>query len=41
MVDLSTQHIQRLFERQVRALTLRTIAKEDSFDYQLSGGWIR
>ncbi len=42
MVDLSTATIKRLFERQVKALTERTImVKEDSFDYQLSGGWLR
>ena len=42
MVDLTTKTIQRLFEKQVRELTHRTIAvKEDTFDYQLSGGWIQ
>ncbi|MDP3989702.1 MAG: hypothetical protein Q8Q01_00680 [archaeon] len=40
MVDLSTRTIRQLFEQQVRELTQRTVtAKEDSFDYQFSGGW--
>jgi len=42
MVDLTTKTIQRLFNRQVQELTQRTImSKEDTFDYQLSGGWIQ
>lgn len=42
MVDLSTKTIKNLFEQQVRNLTLRTVmAKEDSFDFQLSGGWLK
>lgn len=42
MVDLSMNTIQTLFEQQIRALTHRTLtAKEDSFDFQLSGGWLR
>jgi len=41
MVDLTTRTIKRLFEEQVRSMTERTIAaKEDTFDYQLSGGWL-
>ncbi len=40
MVDLTTKTIKRIFERQVRDLTNKTlISKEDSFDYQMSGGW--
>jgi len=39
MVDLSTKTIKKLFERQIRELTLGP--KEDSFDYQFSGGWLR
>lgn len=40
MIDLSTGTIRQLFEQQVRELTQRTIiTKEDSFDYQFSGGW--
>ena len=40
MVDLTTRTIRNLFEKQVRDLTERTlITKEDSFDYQMSGGW--
>ena len=39
MVDLSTTTIRRLFEKQVRDLTRRTIIhKEDSFDVQF-GRW--
>ena len=42
MVDLTTKTIQRIFHKQVQELTQRTImSKEDTFDYQLSGGWIR
>ena len=42
MVDLSTKTIKRLFEEQIRMLTMQTIGiKEQTFDYQLSGGWIR
>lgn len=42
MVDLTNNTIRRLFEQQVKELTSRTvISKEDSFDYQLSGGWLR
>ena len=41
MVDLTTKTIQRLFHRQVQELTQRTVlSKEDTFDYQLSGGWL-
>ena len=42
MVDLTTKTIQRLFNRQVQELTQRTVmSKEETFDYQLSGGWIQ
>jgi len=42
MIDLTTRNIQRLFERQVRELTQKTImSKEETFDYQLSGGWLQ
>ncbi len=41
MVDLTTKTIQRIFHRQVQELTQRTVmSKEDTFDYQLSGGWL-
>jgi hypothetical protein len=40
MVDLTTRTIKNLFEKQVRELTNKTLAKEDSFDYQF-GGWRR
>ena len=40
MVDLSTTTIKRLFEKQIKDLTQK-IPQEDSFDFQLSGGWIR
>lgn len=42
MVDLTTRNIKHLFEKQVKELTKRTIIqKEDSFDFQLSGGWLQ
>lgn len=42
MVDLTTKTIKKLFEQQVRNLTSSTIMnKEDSFDFQLSGGWLK
>jgi len=42
MVDLSTKTIKRLFEEQIRQMTKDTVrVKEDTFDYQLSGGWIK
>tara|TARA_Y100000310_G_C20474460_1_gene711701 strand:- start:389 stop:523 length:135 start_codon:yes stop_codon:yes gene_type:complete len=42
MVDLTTTTIQKLFERQIKNMTERTlINKEDSFDIQFSGGWLR
>lgn len=42
MVDLSMNTIQTLFEQQIKALTHKTLmAKEESFDFQLSGGWLR
>lgn len=42
MVDLSTGTIKNLFEKQVRQLTKRSVfAKEDSFDFQMSGAWLR
>jgi len=42
MVDLTTTTIKRLFEEQIQDLTQRTIvAKEDLFDFQLSGGWLQ
>ncbi len=41
MIDLSTKTIQKLFYQQIRQLTADTIvAKEDLFDFQLSGGWM-
>ena len=42
MVDLSNKTIKNLFEKQVRELTTRSIiSKEESFDYQFSGRWLR
>lgn len=41
MVDLTTRTIKRIFERQVKELTYQSLAnKEDSFDFQFSGGWL-
>jgi len=42
MVDLTTKTIKKLFEEQIRMLTMKTVGvRESSFDYQLSGAWIR
>lgn len=42
MVDLSHRTIKNLFEQQIKELTQRALLpREDSFDYQLSGGWLR
>ena len=42
MVDLTTKTIRKLFEQQVRELTIRTIMpKEETLDIQFSGGWLR
>jgi hypothetical protein len=42
MVDLTTNTIKKLFEQQIRELTRQTINKKaETFDYQLSGEWIR
>ena len=41
MVDLTTRTIKKIFEQQIKDLTLRSVHKEDSFDYQFSGGWLR
>jgi len=39
MIDLTPRTIQRLFEEQIRELTMRTLCREDTFDYQFSGGF--
>jgi hypothetical protein len=42
MVDLSTKTIKKLFEEQIKRLTLNTVGcKENTFDYQMSGGWLK
>ncbi|HLC90450.1 MAG TPA: hypothetical protein VJI15_01660 [Candidatus Nanoarchaeia archaeon] len=42
MVDLTNTTIKRLFEKQIRELTMRTILpQEEYFDYQFSGAWLR
>tara|TARA_Y100000310_G_scaffold335140_1_gene416463 strand:+ start:1014 stop:1139 length:126 start_codon:yes stop_codon:yes gene_type:complete len=41
MVDLTTRTIKKIFENQIRELTSKTVPKEESFDYQFSGGWLR
>ena len=41
MIDLTTKTIRTIFEKQVRELTARTIPREESFNLQFSGGWIR
>jgi hypothetical protein len=41
-MDLTTNTIKRLFEQQIRDLTMRTtMTKEESFDYQFGGGWLQ
>ena len=43
-MDLSTITIKRLFDRQIKELTRRTcqpMPKEDMFNVQFSGGWLR
>jgi hypothetical protein len=40
MIDLTNNTIKKLFEKQIRELTRRTII-EESFDFQLSGAWLR
>ena len=39
-MDLSNQKIKKLFEKQISELTQRTLHKEETFDYQMSGGWL-
>ncbi|HLD72716.1 MAG TPA: hypothetical protein VJA23_03960 [Candidatus Nanoarchaeia archaeon] len=43
MIDLQPKTIKLLFEQNILNLTTKTILqeKEDSFDFQLSGGWIK
>lgn len=44
MVDLSPNTIKKLFEKQICQLTQKTcqmIPREELFDFQLSGGWLR
>ena len=42
MVDLTPNTIKGIFEERVRELTRQSsIAREDYFDYQLSGGWLQ
>jgi hypothetical protein len=42
MVDLTTKTIKRLFEQQIKELTTKTIVpREETFNIQFSGGWLR
>tara|TARA_Y100000310_G_scaffold306937_1_gene348531 strand:+ start:18 stop:152 length:135 start_codon:yes stop_codon:yes gene_type:complete len=44
MMNVSTWHIKKLFEKQITELTKKTsnvIPKEELFDLQMSGGWLR
>ncbi|HLC52703.1 MAG TPA: hypothetical protein VJI98_05655 [Candidatus Nanoarchaeia archaeon] len=41
MVDLTPTTIRKLFERQIRELTSKTIPIEESFNIQFNGGWVR
>lgn len=40
MVDLTTGTIKRLFEKQIKELTIRTAQKEQTFDFQFSERWL-
>ncbi len=40
-MDMSTYNIKKLFEKQVSELTKRTLNREELFDIQFSGGWLR
>lgn len=43
MIDLTTRTIKKLFEKQILDLTKKTLAlpREELFDFQFSGGWLR
>lgn len=41
MIDLSTRTIKKLFEKQILELTKKNLPREEIFDFQLSGGWLR
>jgi hypothetical protein len=40
-MDLSTHNVKKIFEKQVLELTRRSLNREELFDFQLSGGWLR
>lgn len=40
-MDLSTYTIKKLFEKQISELTKRSLPREEFFDFQLSGGWLK
>ena len=43
-MDVSTRNVKKLFEKQITELTKRTcniLPKEELFDLQMSGGWLR
>jgi uncharacterized protein YlaN (UPF0358 family) len=42
MVDLSHETIKKLFHQQIREITQNTVnRKEEIFDFQMSGAWIK
>lgn len=44
MMDVSTRNVKKLFEKQITELTKRTcgiIPREELFDIQMSGSWLR
>ena len=40
-MDLSTTNIKKLFEKQVTQLTRKSFHREELFDLQLNGGWLK
>lgn len=40
-MDLSPHNIKKIFEKQILELTKKSLHREELFDYQLSGGWLR
>ena len=40
-IDLTTKTIRRLFEEKIKELTARTMPREESFNLQFSGWWLR
>jgi hypothetical protein len=43
MIDLQPKTIKKIFEQQILNMTTKTVIrdKENTFDFQLSGGWLK